>query len=187
MNADWRPGRVLVAHDSKYGSTAEVADQIGRTLADAGGDVTVRHVDAVGSVAGFDLVVIGSPIRFESWMRGAVEFVEAHRGELATTSVAFFFTCLALSQTGPRSHRDADRYEEKIRAIAPELVPLGVGRFAGKLDHPRMSLFGRVALGALLAVRGARGGDHRDWSGIRSWAEDVAASAHLVKTAPESC
>lgn len=180
------PSRTLVVHDSRYGSTAEVADQIGRTLAAAGRDVAVRHVEEVESVDGFDLVIIGSPIRFENWMPGAAGFVAAHREQLASTAVAFFFTCLALSQDGPKSQRDADRYEQKVRAIAPELVPLGVGRFAGKLDFSRMSLFGRVALGTLLAVRGARAGDHRDWPGIRSWAEEVAASARPVEARESS-
>ena len=89
--------RVLVTYESQYGSTAEVANAIGRTLGGTGRRVDVRHVGDVDTVADYDLVVVGGAIQYDSWMPGAADFVRAHRRELATTPVAFFFTCLALS------------------------------------------------------------------------------------------
>lgn len=168
--------RVLVAYESQYGSTAEVADVIGRTLGATGRHVDVRHVGDVDTVDGYDLVVVGGAIQYDTWMPGAADFVRVHRPQLATTPVAFFFTCLAMSKPGAGAIRSADQYEEKIRSIAPEIDPLGVGRFAGVLDYSRMSPVTRIFARVLMALRGADAGDHRDWSQIRTWATGLMSA-----------
>ena len=89
-------------------------------------------------------------------MPGAADFVRAHRRQLATTSVAFFFTCLALSNPGGNAARSANQYEQKIRAIAPEIDPLGVGRFAGVLDYSRLTPVTRIFAHILDAARSRR-------------------------------
>ena len=166
----------LVAYASRYGSTAEVAAAIGRTLGEAGHQVEVRHVDEVDDVADYGLVVVGSPIRYDRWMPDAAEFVRRHRGQLATSPTAFFFTCLAASQPGAAATQATDRYEQRIRAIAPEVEPRAVGRFAGALDYAQVPAVPRAVLRALLTLRGADAGDHRDWGRITSWASDLASA-----------
>ena len=165
-----------MAYESQYGSTAEVANAGGRTLGETGGHVDVRHVGDVDTVAGYDLVVVGGAIQYDTWMPGAADFVRAHRRQLASTPVAFFFTCLAMSKPGGSATRSADQYEQKIRAIAPEIDPLSVGRFAGVLDYSRMTPVTRIFARILLTLRGADAGDHRNWSQIRTWATDLTPS-----------
>ena len=165
--------RVLVAYESQYGSTAEVADTIGRTVGGSGRRVDVRHVGDVDTVAGYDLVIVGGAIQYDNWMPGAADFIRAHRRQLTATSVAVFFTCLALSKPGESATRSADDYEQKIRAIAPELDPLGVGRFAGVLDYSRMTPVTRIFARILMTLRGADAGDHRNWAQIRTWATEL--------------
>ncbi len=168
--------RVLVAYESQYGSTAEVANAIGRTLGGTGRHVDVRHVGDVDTVADYDLVVVGGAVQYDRWMPGAADFVRTHRRQLATTPVAFFFTCLALSRPRGRAIRSADQYEKKIRGIAPEVDPLSVGRFAGVLDYSRMTPVTRIFARILMVLRGADAGDHRNWSQIRTWAIDLTSS-----------
>lgn len=168
--------RVVVTDESQYGSTAEVADAIGRTLGEAGLRVDVRHVDDVDTIAGYGLVIVGGAIQYDNWMPGAADFVRAHRRQLDTTPIAFF-ACLALSKPGRSSTRSADQYEQKIRAIAPELDPLGVGRFAGALDYAQMTPVTRIFARVLLTLWGADAGDHRNWSEIRTWASDLTSSS----------
>lgn len=168
--------RVLVTYESQYGSTAEVANTIGRTLGETGGHVDVRHVGDVDTVADYDLVIVGGAIQYDNWMPGAADFVRAHRRRLATTPVAFFFTCLALSKPGGSATRSADQYETKIRAIAPEVDPRSVGRFAGVLDYSRMTPVTRIFARILMTLRGADAGDHRNWPQIRSWANGLTSS-----------
>lgn len=167
--------RALVTYESQYGSTAEVANAIGRTLGGTGRQVDVRHVGDVDTIAEYDLVIVGGAIQYDNWMPGAADFVRAHRRQLATTPIAFFFTCLALSKPGKGSTRSAAQYEQKIRAIAPEIDPLSVGRFAGVLDYARMTPVTRIFARILMTLRGADAGDHRNWSQIRTWATDLTS------------
>lgn len=95
-----KPARVLVVAASGHGTTAEVARHIGESIAAAGHAVDVRPVDDAVHIDGYDLVVVGGAIRYDRWLRGATTFVRDHRSELASTTVAFFFTCLALSKPG---------------------------------------------------------------------------------------
>lgn len=175
--------RVLVVAASGHGSTTEVARRIGSTIAAAGHAVDVRPIDDAVDVAGYDLVVVGGAIRYDRWLRGATAFVRDHRSELASTSVGFFFTCLALSKPGAQSTRSADQYESRIRSIAPELEPLMVGRFAGAVDPSRMNPLLRIAARAFLAVRGVGASDHRDWDAIDAWTDHLLMS-YAERTGP---
>lgn len=53
---------VLVTVASKYGSTQEIAESVGRVLAEHGLNVTVRGFEDVSSLDGFDAVVAGSAV-----------------------------------------------------------------------------------------------------------------------------
>ena len=55
-----RPVTALVTAASRHGATYEIADAIGRTLAERGLDVRVVHAEDVGAVDGYDAVVLGS-------------------------------------------------------------------------------------------------------------------------------
>jgi len=52
--------KVLVAHASKHGSTAEIAETIGAVLREAGVEAEVRAARQVARRDGFDAVVLGS-------------------------------------------------------------------------------------------------------------------------------
>lgn len=171
-----KPARVLVVAASGHGTTAEVARHIGESIAAAGHAVDVRPVDETVHIDDYDLVVVGGAIRYDRWLRGATTFVRGHRSELASTTVAFFFTCLALSKPGAQSTRSADQYESRIRTIAPELDPLTVGRFAGAVAPARMNPLLRIAARAFLAVRGVAAGDHRDWDAIDAWTDHLTVT-----------
>jgi menaquinone-dependent protoporphyrinogen oxidase len=54
--------RILVAYASRAGSTAEVAEVIGRVLREGGPEVDVCPVGDVHSLAGYDALVLGSAI-----------------------------------------------------------------------------------------------------------------------------
>ena len=97
--------RVLVAYASKAGSTAEVADAIGKRLADTGLAVDVRRARNARSVDGYASVIVGSPIRAGQWLSEALWFVEAHKGALAMRKTAFFTMCMTLQQARPSTAR----------------------------------------------------------------------------------
>ena len=67
--------RTLVAYASRAGSTAEVAEAIGRTLAEDGAQVDVRLVKEVADLSPYRAVVAGSAIQGGKWLPEAMQFV----------------------------------------------------------------------------------------------------------------
>lgn len=173
--------RILVAHQSGHGSTAEIAAEVGAVLARGGALVDVRAIADVDAIDGYDRIVVGGAIRYERWMRGATDFVRTHRARLADVPVALFFTCLALSDPRGAGRATAAGYERAIRAIAPEIEPVSVRGFAGVLDYSRMSPLTRLVARALLAFTPAKAGDHRDWAEIEAWARGLSSRARVVE------
>ena len=156
--------RVLVAYASKAGSTAEVADAIGKRLADTGLTVDIRRARNVRSVDGYAAVVVGSAIRAGQWLSEARGFVKTHRAGLAARKTAFFTLCMTLQQDTPEHRETVAAYLKPVREI---LEPDKIEFFAGKMDYRKLALAPR------LIVRGMKvpEGDFRDWDAIGAWAD----------------
>lgn len=159
--------RALVIYGTRAGSTAEVADHIGKSLAEAGWSADVKSVRNVRDVKGYQAVIIGSGVRagrLYSEIRG---FVTAHRTELQEVPVAYFVVCMTLREDTPEGRKTADAYLDPLRAV---VKPVDVGLFAGKMDPARLDSLGRV----MQKVRGMPVGDFRDWKAIGDWATALA-------------
>ncbi len=175
-NANTKATAVLVAYDSKLGSTAEVARFIGETLREQHPDATrveVRSPEEVEDLAGYDQVVIGSAIRFDRWLPDATAFVEAHREALSKVPVALFFTCLALAKPGDGGAARAETYARQLRALLPDAVQLETGGFAGVLSVSRGPWYIRLLLRVLSRISGVKPGDYRDWEAIGRWSRNL--------------
>lgn len=163
---------ILVTYASRTGSTAEVAEAIGRTLAEGGLQVDVRPMTEVTDLAPYRAVVAGSAVRGQRWLPEALEFIQVHREQLSRRPFAAFMVCITLAM------RNSDRYRAGLAAwLQPvrDLVrPASEGLFAGRLDFDRLPA-NRERRGLRLAVRLGifPRGDHRDWNAVRSWAESL--------------
>jgi menaquinone-dependent protoporphyrinogen oxidase len=128
--------RVLVAYETKHGTTGEVAQRVADTLRGSGLDVHLDRVDRV-SALNADAVVLGAPVYMGRWGRGAKALLRRHRSELAHTPLAVF-------AVGPLHQVDEEFAQargavDKALAVAPEVVPRDVHVFGGALDpadHP---------------------------------------------------
>lgn len=167
--------KVLVTAASKHGATAEIAAEIGETLRnalrDTGGEevvVDVRPVEQVGSVEGYDAVVLGSAVYAGHWLKPARELVDRQAGALAARPVWLF-------SSGPIGDPPKPEEEPVDAAGIREATGAREHRvFAGKLDKQTLG-FGEKAV--VLALR-APEGDFRDREAIRAWARDIAAGLH---------
>ena len=165
--------RVLVAFDSQFGSTREVADAIGLELSQKGFLVFVKKIKEVSSLSDYDKVVLGSAIQYDKWMPEAREFAKANKEALGKLSVSCFFTCLVLSKGTAKSRQKAAGYALKIKELVPSVKEESIGQFSGVLDYGKMSFGQRLAAKALFAIIGVKEGDYRDWERIRDWASDL--------------
>ena len=161
--------RILVAYDSKLGSTAEVAKFIGSVLTEQGSEIDVKPLSEVDELDTYDSVIIGSAIRYDRWLPNATTFVKENATALSKVPVSFFFTCLTLAKPTPAAMLKAEGYADKLRSLAPEVKPVTVGGFAGVLQFARTPWPARFALKLLSIATGVKEGDYRDWDAIRSW------------------
>ena len=168
--------RVLLAYATGFGTTRDVAVAIGEVLGQAGASVEVKPIRDVADLENYDAVIIGSPIRYDNWMSEARRFVLAHQDRLGTLPVAFFFTCLTLSQPTEKARQHASTYTNKLSHLCSRVEPISIGGFAGVLDYSKMPPWLRLIARCAMAIFGAKEGDYRDWGLIRAWAEDVRAA-----------
>jgi menaquinone-dependent protoporphyrinogen oxidase len=188
--------KILVAYATNAGSTVEVAEAIRDELASQGGVVDLHPVGEVTSVDEYSAVVVGAPM-IAGWHRDALRFLRRHQSTLSKMPVAYFITCVNLTQTGedqvdgvpvfidpelPKAPRNPERhsfrenyatvrnYVRPLLKVAPFVKPVSVGIFAGKLELFRLKFFQMVFA---MLVAGGKSGDFRHWDEIRSWAAGV--------------
>jgi menaquinone-dependent protoporphyrinogen oxidase len=164
--------KILVTYASRFGSTAGVAEAIGKTLADSGVQVDIFPMKEVKDLSPYQAVVAGSAINAGAWLPEAMQFVQTHQAELNQKPFAAFLVCMTLAM------RNADQYRGHVADwLAPvrALVrPVSEGLFAGGLDINKIPSFSDRLKFRLSVIFGVwNEGDHRDWNAIRNWAESL--------------
>ncbi|UNX53930.1 flavodoxin domain-containing protein [Georgenia sp. TF02-10] len=155
---------VLVSAASRHGATAEIAEAIGRTLAEAGHAVDVRPPADVTDLAGVDAVVLGSAVYAGSWLAPARELVDRLGAELATRPVWLF-------SSGPLGDPPMPAEEIDVSALVRATGARDHRVFPGALDKHKLPFAERAI------VRGLRApmGDFRDFAAVAEWARGIAA------------
>jgi menaquinone-dependent protoporphyrinogen oxidase len=159
---------ILLAYASRYGSTKEIAEEVGEILRDRGLTVDVKNVMTVTDLSGYDAVVIGSPIHMGKWIVEAVDFIKINQNELRKVPVAVFSVGFSVRHPHEENLRKA---KASIAAIRPYIHPLDVGIFGGKIDFDLLVEPDRQ----ILLLAGAEDGDFRDWDEITAWASGLEA------------
>lgn len=158
--------RILVAYGSKHGSTREIAARIAGTLRDAGYDVDLRRACEVGSLDGYDGVVLGSAVYMKHWRRDAARLLA--RRELADKALWLF-------SSGPAGEMELDMAKlvsEHVLIRGRRLGARDHALFGGRLSTTDSGFIGRAIAGKVEPEQR----DLRDWDAIDSWALGIAAA-----------
>jgi menaquinone-dependent protoporphyrinogen oxidase len=188
--------RILVAYATMSGSTAEVAQAVGKEIAAGGVEVTVLPLEKVAGLERYDAVVVGAPMII-GWHRAAIKFIKKHRKALEHTPLAIFATALSLTSTGEtdvkgvpvyldpslakppqnpkgltfrESHASLPRYASPMLGAAGRNKPVSIAFFGGQLDCTRLKALPRLFV--MLVIQ-AQPGDRRNWHTIRDWASSL--------------
>ena len=160
------PGKILVAYATRNGSTAEIAQAIGKELTIAGFTVDVAEIKTISTPADYTAVVIGGPLYMGS-IDGAVgKFITKYREQLQKLPVAAFAVGLAPKNPNPAA------IEESMGALRKSMgpvTPVASVLFAGKLDPTKMNFIMRK----FLEMAKISAGDFRDWDAIAVWAREL--------------
>ncbi len=163
--------KILVAYASKYGSTAGVADAIGKELCDRGAAVDVCRLQNVGDLNEYRGVVVGSAIYRGKWLPEAMDFVERSRGVLRQVPVAYFLVCMTMRESTEENRRKVLAYLDPVLKAVPQVQPVKVGTFTGALNYSNLS----SPIKVIMKLKGAQEGDFRDWTAIRNWADGLCS------------
>ncbi|MBZ0283935.1 MAG: flavodoxin domain-containing protein [Anaerolineae bacterium] len=162
--------KFLVAYASKYRSTAEIAQRIGKTLrAFKNYEVDVQSVDAVQKVSSYDVIVIGSAVYMGQWQAEAANFLEEHEREL-TERITWLFSSGPTGEGNPQEILKGWTFPNALQPLVDRIKPHGITLFHGKVDPDQMNFLERVITKSV----NARTGDFRDWDMIDNWALKIA-------------
>lgn len=162
--------RILVAYASAMGSTAGVAEAIGRTLAESGIEVDVRRMQEVQDISPYRAVVAGSAIHGGQWLPEAMQFLQTYRSVLASRPFAAFLVCMTLAMRNAQYREHVATWLDPVSAI---VQPVSEGLFAGALDTTSMRSWSDRIKFRLSVLLGVWTEGDRDWKAIRAWAESL--------------
>lgn len=165
---------ILVAYSTRYGSTQEVAEAVAATLRERGIEVDVQHIPTVRSLEGYDAIVLGAPIFYGFWHKGARRFLSRHRDALTKRPVAIF--ALGPLDADEKQVQGARAKLDKALANFPWLVPVALEVFIGKYDPSKLRFPDSLLLAFPASpLKKLPASDMRDWAAIRAWASSLVA------------
>ncbi len=157
----------------------------------------IRKFSEVGILDHYDSVVIGAPMIF-GWHAVARRFIRRNRKLLAGKNLAYFACALRLTKDQKETTNSIPLFidpglvsqpqktgslniKERFTTIghyltpmlnsAPDLKPVSVAFFNGKLDLRRLKWW--QVLFVLGVVQG-KPGDYRDWDFIKRWSRSLS-------------
>ncbi|MGZ4933440.1 MAG: flavodoxin domain-containing protein [Halobacteriota archaeon] len=122
------PMKVLIAYDTRYGTTEEIAHWLAEGLAT---DCDVKNVADVTNLD-YDLIVVGSPMYTDEPLPSVIQFLHDRGALLSRKKVALFLVYDQLIAS------KLDTYEEMIRERAPPNV-FDLAIFGGYMDVGKLN------------------------------------------------
>jgi len=167
------PPRILVAYATKHETTREIAVAVAATLREEGLDVEAVPVGRVTEIAGYDAVVIGSPIYMGKILKEAKQFVDRFAGALQEKPVAAFAVGMSCKDLTDENCKKVEAAMEPITGRIP--IRGEMGMFAGRMNPSYIPVFGHF-----MRYDEAKTEDARDWGAIRAWARRLPASLGIA-------
>jgi menaquinone-dependent protoporphyrinogen oxidase len=163
---------VLVTYSSRLGATAGVAEAIGKTLRESGARIDILPMDQVTNLSSYQAVIAGSAIQSAQWLPESMEFVRKNQAILKSRPFAIFSVCMTLAMPNGEKYRQG--ILDWVKPVRDLVKPVSEGLFAGVLDVKKVPGFShRLKFRISVAMGVWKEGDHRDWTKIRSWAEET--------------
>lgn len=179
--------KVLIAYATRCGSTAEVAQEVGKVFTAKGAQVDVLPIKQVKKLEEYDAVVIGSAVRIMKLLPETIRFAKRHRKNLVEKPTAYFTVGMAMAQDTPENRKMAESYLQPLCEIHK---PVCLATFGGvfeiaRLEQPWRFFMSRAKPDPNSKEAGMQEGDYRDWNVIRSWANAAADQLLMVSNSHE--
>jgi len=137
--------RVLIAYDTKYGTTKTIAQWVAEGI---GVDCDIKNVSEIES-CDYDLIVIGSPIYTDEPLKSVSTFLEDKCAELKEKKVALFIVYDKLLA------QKREKYEQILKEHCREAI-VDVGVFGGYFDVKQLTEYDRQTIEEFFSRLGKR-------------------------------
>lgn len=175
--------KALIAFGSRYGSSTEIAEEIGKIMENQGVEVNLVNLrkNKVDNINNYDLIVVGSGIKMGKWTKEPLKFLNKNKSTLQDKKVALFVSCGAPLNGKEKMDEAMELYLEKIAKESLSGEPVSMGLFGGVFDpNANNGLMYKMAM--KMAKKGfeekgvdtSKRYDYRDWDEIRHWARKLA-------------
>jgi menaquinone-dependent protoporphyrinogen oxidase len=161
--------KILVVYGSRYGGTAEIAEEIGKVLKQEQFDVDVQSADHIGNPSRYDAFVIGSGVYAGMWRKEAANFV-INNEKLLSDKPVWIFSSGPTGEGDVRKLMSGWEYPAKIRHAVESIKPREIISFHGVIYPEKLSFFHKLILKTVKAPSG----DFRNWDTITDWARNIA-------------
>ena len=170
--------QVQIVHATSLGSTAAIAEAIGRAIERRGHRVVVQPAATASDPQKFDACVIGSAVHAGAWLEPARAFVRDHAAVLADRPV-WLFSVGPIGRAATNPGDEPEEIDEYRRMVGPR----GHMVFAGAHDRANPAIEELPRIERFIARRFIPSGDDRDWPGIERWAGGIAEALSAVHEA----
>ena len=157
--------RILVAHASRMGGTAEIAERVGRRLREAGFEVDVHACADAPAATEYDAIIVGSALYTRRWERAAVDYLKANTAGLAARPTWLFHS----GPCGDGAEDQSVPVGGTVRRLSDRIGASAPTTFGGRLDQAHATT--RIQR---WMTSGSSAGDWRDWDRIDTWATGIA-------------
>ncbi len=158
--------RVLVTAASRHGSTSEIAETIGRSLAGEGLEVDTLAPERAVALDGYDAFVVGSAVYYGHWLEPAETLVKDNLATLAGKPLWLFSS----GPTGSPGNELPQGEAVHVDGLVAASGARGHRLFKGRLQGGGLRFGERAVVRALRAEEG----DVRDWDEIDAFAHEIA-------------
>lgn len=169
--------RILIGYGTRYGSTAETAEEMAKAVQEAGAEADVVNLKKSApsrSLQEYDLIVIGSGIQAGRWAKEPLKFIEKNLDTLAQNRVAIFVVCGYAAEPDKCEYAQIE-FLNKIVEEYPALAPISTGLFPGVFDFSKYNFAVRALVKRMMKNRVGPDEevpdkiDYRDNERVREW------------------
>jgi len=179
--------KALIVYGTRYGATTGTSEAMAKILREEGFDVRVVNAkdEKVDDISAYELIIVGSGMKIDRWIKEPENFLKKFRKELATKKVALFVSsgvqAIYEHEGNTEAMERAWRKYLEDKATKYLLKPIAMAIFGGVLNFTKMGWMARKTVGQLWRKFEEAGFekkndiyDTRDWDIIQTWAKDLA-------------
>ena len=163
--------KILIAYDSKHGSTILMVNKMGEVLCEDGFQVDMEYAAKINDISPYDAVIVGSPIYWATFLPGTMLFLSTHKDTLGTIPVAVFAASTYVDPATGLVRDDAlVFFVNPILVQFPQFIPLDpIGLMPGQFSYRELYPF------ELLSMRAS---DYEEYDYLNldvagTWAEEI--------------